>query len=341
MEPRIQYAKTSDGVNIAYYAIGEGAPPLVYMTPGSHLEREWQYPEQRAWLQRLAQRYRIIRYDGRGSGLSDRDNLRLHPDLLLHDVEAVVMKVGLRRSAMFGQRDAAAVAILYACTHPEKVSHLILWCAYASTRDAIRSSPPLQALQAAATKDWHTFTEFVADLVTGWGDSNQARRYAAYIRESITEDVYRILLKHFNLDVTARLAELTMPVLVLQRREATFPTTETARRLATDIPGARLALLEGAEGVPFLGDTAAVQTTIEEFLAEPGAQRRPNGLTERELEILGLLADGASNEGIARTLSISARTVERHIGNVYLKIGAHNRAEAVAYAFRQGIAPGS
>ncbi|MGH7713374.1 MAG: response regulator transcription factor, partial [Gemmatimonadaceae bacterium] len=70
----------------------------------------------------------------------------------------------------------------------------------------------------------------------------------------------------------------------------------------------------------------------------PNAPRHAGGLTERETEILALLAEGNSNKGIARVLSISTRTVERHIGNVYTKIGAHNRAQATAYAFRQGIA---
>jgi pimeloyl-ACP methyl ester carboxylesterase len=64
--PVIQYARTTDGLSIAYYAIGDGAPPLVYLTPGSHLEREWAYPEQRAWLQRLAQNHRLFRFDTRG-----------------------------------------------------------------------------------------------------------------------------------------------------------------------------------------------------------------------------------------------------------------------------------
>jgi DNA-binding CsgD family transcriptional regulator len=81
-----------------------------------------------------------------------------------------------------------------------------------------------------------------------------------------------------------------------------------------------------------------VLKAIDDFLSEPD-EARPAGLTERELEILRLLAGGASNERIASALSISRRTVERHMGNIYLKIGTHNRAEATAYAYRQGIPP--
>jgi DNA-binding NarL/FixJ family response regulator len=101
-------------------------------------------------------------------------------------------------------------------------------------------------------------------------------------------------------------------------------------------PTARLVLLEGSAVVPFLGDTDAALAPIIRFLAEP-SESRPAGLTEREIEILALLAGGASNEQISRSLSISTRTVERHIGNIYLKISAHNRAEATAYAIHQGI----
>jgi DNA-binding NarL/FixJ family response regulator len=78
---------------------------------------------------------------------------------------------------------------------------------------------------------------------------------------------------------------------------------------------------------------------ILEFLREDEPGERPDALTEREVEILALLAGGLSNQQIARDRSISTRTVERHIGNIYLKIGAHNRAEATAYAIRNGFGP--
>jgi pimeloyl-ACP methyl ester carboxylesterase len=92
MEPAIQYARTSDGVNIAYYLIGDGRP-LVSLTPGSHLERQWQYPEQRTWFTRLAADARLVRLDHRGTGLSDRDTMyRL--DLAPLDIEAVTRNEG-------------------------------------------------------------------------------------------------------------------------------------------------------------------------------------------------------------------------------------------------------
>jgi DNA-binding CsgD family transcriptional regulator len=174
--------------------------------------------------------------------------------------------------------------------------------------------------------------------MTGRSDIDQARRYASYTRDCFTAEAF-LARGRQEVDVTPQLGQLTMPVLVLQRTATSFPTVELARRLVADVPEARLVLLEGAAALPFLGNTDAVLSAIDEFLAEPD-QLRPAGLTSREQEILSLVADGGSNESIAATLSISTRTVERHIGNVYLKIGAHNRAEATAYAFLHGLATG-
>ncbi len=343
MEPRIQYARTLDGANIAYCAIGDG-PPLVYLHWGclGHLAREWQYPEQRHWCERLAAHRRVIRLDHRGTGLSDRD-LGFSLESAAHDIEAVVRKEGLTRFALMGQLHSAAAAILYTCEHPETVSHLVLWTPFASYRDFVESSPPLQAARAAAGKDWQTFTELLAQLATGWAETDQARRFAAYLRECATveQEERPITPRVPAIDLTKRLAQLTMPVLVLHRREAAFPAIEVVKKLTADTPRARLVLLEGSAIVPFLGDTDTIFAAIEDFLTESGEQDRPDGLTERELQILALLANGRSTKAIADTLSISSRTVERHIGNIYLKIGVHNRAEATAYAFRLKITPRS
>lgn len=229
--PRIRYAKTNDGVNIAYYVIGNG-PPLVSLTPGSHLERQWQYPEQRAWFTQLAAELKLVRLDHRGSGLSDRDKT-YSLDLAPLDIEAVVRSEKLERFALLAQGSSSVSAILYAGRHPEEISRLVLWCPYTSTRSFVQSSPPLQAVLAGLPKDWVTFTEFVAELMTGRGDTDQARRYASYIRDCFTAEGY--LARRREVDVTPQLRRLTMPVLVVQRTAASFPTVEIARSLAADV----------------------------------------------------------------------------------------------------------
>ena len=336
MEPVIRYARASDGVRIAYYSIGAG-PPLIYMTPRSHLEREWQYPEQRAWLERMAKDRRLIRFDRRGTGLSDRDREFDFNDLP-RDIEAVVRKEGIERFALMGRVPSAALAIRYASTYPQQVSHLILFCPYIRNRHQLESAPPYQAVRAAAEIDWMTYTQLLAELTTGWVDMDQARRYASYLRECVGGNAHQGFVDRItDSDLTRELSELTMPVLVLHRKDALFPTVEDARQIATFPSKGQLILLEGSAVVPFLGDTDAVLAAVNQFLSETG-EPRPGSLTERELEILALLAGGASNEAIARNSLSALGLSQRHIGNIYLKIGAHNRAEATAYAFRHRIA---
>src|SRR3989304_2104993 len=102
MEPRIQYAKTEDGVSIAYYTLGEGLPLLCMPSlPTSHIQLEWQFPEYRRSFERLAQKRMLVRYDCRGSGLSERDVTDFSLDALVLDVEAVVDRLGLERLALF------------------------------------------------------------------------------------------------------------------------------------------------------------------------------------------------------------------------------------------------
>jgi pimeloyl-ACP methyl ester carboxylesterase/DNA-binding CsgD family transcriptional regulator len=332
MDPIIKYARTSDGVNIAYFSVGTGGP-LVYVPPGGSAGQAWQQPELRSWLERLAARRRLIRLDYRGIGLSDH-GWKFSPELTANDVKAVVEKECLQRFALLGGLHTAATAVVFASRFPEAVSHVILWCPYASARDYVDSSPALQAAIAAGERDWQTLTELIGLQASGWRDADQARRFAAYLRAGVDPGHY---IDMGDFDVLPQLSELTMPVLVLHRREVQFPTVEVARQVASNAPSARFVLLEGSALMPFFGDTEPVLSTIEDFLAESVQPERPAGLTQRELEILGLLAGGASNEHIARTLTISCRTVERHIGNIYVKIRAHNRAEATAYAFRQAI----
>src|SRR3990170_2954549 len=102
MEPRIQYAKTKDGVSIAYWTLGEGEPLVLMSEPGlSHIQLEWQIPECRRWYERFAEKRMIVRYDGRGVGLSDRDVSNYSLDAWVLDLQAVVNRLGLERFALF------------------------------------------------------------------------------------------------------------------------------------------------------------------------------------------------------------------------------------------------
>src|SRR3990172_1248802 len=175
MEPRIQYAKTSDGVSIAFWTLGEGMP-LVWMAspPFSHIQLEWQLPEWRLSYERLAQKRMLVRYDCRGSGLSERDVTDFSLDALVLDVEAVVDRLSLERLALFGQFADGPVTIAYAARHPQRVSHLILWCTWARASD-IFQSPQAQALAALRNQDRDVFTETLAHISFGGPEGEEAR----------------------------------------------------------------------------------------------------------------------------------------------------------------------
>src|SRR5712691_3096386 len=149
MEPRIQYATTSDGVSIAYSVIGQG-PPLVvspWLTPSTNsIQLEWSLPEVRLWFGRLGETRTVIRFDNRGSGLSERNVTDFSLDKYIHDLEAVVDQLALERFALFGSFDSGLIALAYAVRRPEKVSHLVLWCSHARRPD-VTALPAIQAIR--------------------------------------------------------------------------------------------------------------------------------------------------------------------------------------------------
>ncbi len=152
MELRIQYAQTRDGVSIAFSTMGEGIPLVQMPASFSHLQLEWRFPEYRIWYQRLAEKRKHVKYDGRGTGLSDRDVTEFSLDARVRDLEAVVDRLGLEKFTLFAVFSEGPVAITYAARHPERVSHLLLWCSWARAADAYRSP---QAQSMAALRDKH------------------------------------------------------------------------------------------------------------------------------------------------------------------------------------------
>jgi len=266
MEPRIQYAKTADGVSIAFWTLGEG-PPLVQMVPWTHLHLEWQFPECRRWYERLAEKRRLVRYDHRGCGLSQREVPEFSPDAHLLDLDAVVERLGLEAFALLGNQNSGPAAIAYAARHPKRVSHLMLWCSWARASDA--ASPQLRGLGRLMDTNWELYTETLANVIFGWEAREPARRWASLMRESLTHEQARALVHALRQwDVTDLLPQVRSPTLVLHRRGVVPPSVDVARQLAARIPNARLALLEGTSGATFLGDTEAVLDAIDEFLGE-------------------------------------------------------------------------
>jgi class 3 adenylate cyclase len=278
IEPRIQYATTTDGVSIAYWTLGEGMP-LVY-TPmlSSHCEMEWQVPELRSLYEQLAQGRMLVRYDGRGTGLSEREATDFSLDARMLDLEAVVERLGLGRFDVFAQVTAGPVAIAYAARRPERVSHLLLWCSHARGSDILQT-PQGQAIFGLVDKDWVLYTETMAHATLGWSEGELAHRFAAMMRESTTQEVVKLAISVFlDVDVTGLLPLVRSPTVVLHRRDGPVPL-HAARGLASRIPGARLVTLEGSSLSPMVGAVEVVLRVIDEFLGAGQAaplERRPD-----------------------------------------------------------------
>jgi class 3 adenylate cyclase len=266
MEPRIQYAKTADGVSIAFWTLGEGLPVVEMPSPPwSHIQLEWQDPGQRRGYERLAEKRKLVRYDARGSGLSDRNVADYSVDAHMLDLQAVVERLGMQGFVLVGPTNAAPIAIAYAARHREAVSHLLLWCPWG--REGARA----RALRAPRQGvDWELYTEAVAHATYGWSAGEEAHRYAVYMRECTTPEAARAIYNELaDFDVTAVLSQVRSPTLILQRRQvAVLPGLEVAKALASGIPNARLALLEGASLLPWVGDVEQVLAAIDEFLGE-------------------------------------------------------------------------
>ncbi len=267
MEPRIQYAKTEDGVSIAYTTVGDG-PALVIMpsAPFSHLELAWETPAGRQWIERLAEKRKVVLYDGRGSGLSEREIKDYTADALVLDLEAVADSLHLERFALLGQYISGLAAIPYAVRHPDCVSHLILWSALIRYADV---SAQFLTLIQMADQDWELYTEMRAYAALGLSDLELARTSAAFMRESTTPQVVLAMREGMaSADMTPLLSQVRAPTLVLHRRQVRTPEFSVARRLASQIPDAHLVVLEGSAQVISFGDSDSVVRAIDEFLSE-------------------------------------------------------------------------
>lgn len=336
--PPVRFAHTSDGVAIAFWTIGRG-PPLVHTPPFplGHLLVEWQNRANRAYYEKLAERHTVIRYDGRGAGLSDRDVDDYSQEAKHRDLDAVVDALGLERFALLGFGHIGSAAAAYAALHPKRVSHLILWHSYARTSDVTNLSR-IEAARSLIERDWKVYTELEGYRVSRWAGGDMAHWYAEYVRESVTPEGLSAAYESIsNVDVSECLKRIEAPTLVIARRASEVLPVDVARNLTASIPNARMALLDGTGVIPFPDVMEQFVAEICDFLGS-ATDRAPDGLTRRELEVLRLLAQGMSNTGIGTELVLSVRTVARHITNIYAKIGAQNRSEATAYAIRHDLA---
>ena len=248
LRQEIRFCTTPDGTRLAYATVGSG-PPLVRAAHWiTHLDYDWQSPVWRHWLVGLAGQHMLVRYDERGCGLSDHDVTDLSLGAWLQDLETVVDDLGLDRFPLLGVSQGGAVAIAYAARHPERVSRLVLFGAYAQGR-----------LRRALTDEQRREAALQVEMMRlGWGREDPAFRrfftssfipdappelwesFAELLRRTTSaENAARLMESWAEIDVTDDATRVTAPTLVLHARDELRIPLEEARRLATLIPGAR------------------------------------------------------------------------------------------------------
>jgi class 3 adenylate cyclase/pimeloyl-ACP methyl ester carboxylesterase len=274
MEPRIQYVKSKDGVRIACWTEGEGRPLLVLPTPQWARLGLAQLPERGAFWRRLAPGRRLVRYNARGTGQSDRDVADYSLEAQVADLEAVAGRFAGERFDLLAPGNNSAIAIAFAARHPERIEHLVLWHPWASGREYAESPPytGFASLRSIAERNWDYYVSIVASTNLRGGSPELIRRAAQAMRDSVTpQDAVRILDALTHYDVTALLEQVQVPTLVLMRRHGAMVGPAAVQRVAAGIADAQLVVLEGDEDVYFLGDTEAVIRSIGEFLGEETA----------------------------------------------------------------------
>jgi pimeloyl-ACP methyl ester carboxylesterase len=333
-------------VSIAYQVVGEAAINLLVI-PGaiSHLALEWENSHWRRWCDRMVSFARLIRFDKRGTGLSDRPSGPYTHEERMEDARAVLDAVGVERAHVMGTSEGGPLAILLAVAHPDRVRSLVLFGTQACFHRAADYPWALDETSQRRLIDnihssWgeRAFAEFCAPR----GDAEFASWWAGYQRAGASPAAATQLFETaMTADVRTLLGRISAPTLVINRAGDRAVSIDAGRYMADQIPGAQFVELPGEDHVMWVGDVEASCAEIEAFLTGSRRRRRtfwPAGLTDREVEILRLLARGQTKPEISKTLFISPRTAHAHVTNIYCKIGVRTRAAAAMYAVEHGLA---
>jgi pimeloyl-ACP methyl ester carboxylesterase/class 3 adenylate cyclase len=285
MTPPTQYAKCGP-ISIAYQVLGSGPIDLVYAHGWvSHLEHAWENPDYARFIRRLASFSRLIRFDRRGMGLSDRD---VGPSTLeerVDDIRAVMDAVGSERAALLGVSEGGYMSVMFAATHPERTAGLILCGCYARESWAPdypwgRTPERRHAWNAALEKNWGKPFALDEAAPSIANDEAASLWFGAYLRYAASPGAARAQSDlNFGVDVRSVLPSIGVPTLVLHRRGDRWYSVPEAQYLADHIPGAKLVVLPGDDHIPWWGDQEPLMGEIQEFLT--GARNSPP--TERVL----------------------------------------------------------
>ena len=274
MRPQTRFCR-SGNVHIAYQVVGDGAFDLVYV-PGwvSHVELAWEEPTLASFLERLASFARLIVFDKRGTGLSDRvpnDQLPSNEERM-DDIRAVMDAAGSKRAAFLGVSEGGNLSVLFAATYPQRTSALVLCGSFAKriwSPDYPWAPTPEEREREyeVVERDWGELMDLAHYVPSMAKDEEFKLRLATYLRRAASPGAAVALLRmNTQVDVRAVLPTIRVPTLVLHRVGDLDVNIENGRYLAKHIPGARLIELVGDDHLPWVGDQDSLLDELQEFL---------------------------------------------------------------------------
>ena len=347
---QIRFARSHDGVRLAYASSGAGPTVIKAATWLSHLEYDWESPVWRHLLHEMSSTWRFVRYDERGCGLSDWAVSDLSFDSWVRDLETVVDTLGIERFALLGMSQGASISIAYAVRHPERVTHLVLHGGYARGR-LVRSDSPQQREEAETMaklvelgwgKAEPSFRQFFTSQFIPGGTSEQHQWFNELERLSTSPaNAVRFMHEFARIDVRALLPQVRCPTLVLHSNGDVRQPIAEGQFIASRIDGAQFVPIDSGNHL-LLGDEPGWQKWVEAvraFLPSSAADTDPlfASLTERQRELLELLAQGRDNAQIAASMALSEKTVRNQISALYAKLEVETRAQAIVRARDSGF----
>ncbi|HWA00510.1 MAG TPA: adenylate/guanylate cyclase domain-containing protein [Caulobacterales bacterium] len=270
--PETRYAKSGD-VNVAYQVFGEGPITIVY-APGwiSHVEVMWEDPRWAAFMARLATFARVIQFDKRGTGCSDRDVGYPTLDDRMDDIRAVMDAAGVERAAIFGSSEGGNMATMFAAAQPDRTTHLILFGCFARRQPA-GDYPWAPSLEARArwieslARDWGKGGDISGIAPSRLGDREFADWFGRLERMASSPGAAVTLARlNSQIDVRDILPTIRVPTLVMHRTRDRDANVEEGRYIASHIPGARFVAIEGDDHIAWTEGTSEIASEIEAFL---------------------------------------------------------------------------
>jgi pimeloyl-ACP methyl ester carboxylesterase/DNA-binding CsgD family transcriptional regulator len=351
MKQDIQFCISPDGAKLAYAVTGDGPPLVMSATWLTHLEHQWQSLAWRPWLDAFSAEFKLLRYDSRGCGLSDRDPQDLSFDAWVRDFESVIDAAGFQQFSILATCQGGPVAIAYAARHPRRVRRLVLYGTYSLGRMRWQHLPKevekarvlTQIMRVGWAQENHALLQLWADAFQPGGTVEHLRSWGEQQRAATSaETAVRFLEIGWNADVREAARNIKCPVLILHpTRDAVVPIEE-GRSLVSLIPGSRFVELDSENHMPLADEPAwpRLVSEIRGFLAEPAPASHAlplDELTPREFAVLDRIAEGMDNAELAASLGVSEKTVRNHVTRVFDKIGVKHRYEAIVLAREAGL----